>query len=881
MRPRWRIQSSSARPEFRVLIGPRRARARDVARDLFRRERQVMSVCMRQTESEIIHAMWTYEFAWAALDTRRPVLVTAHDAPLTVLRELRDPYRAVRAAMAYLVRTRIRNLTAVSPHLAQRWRREMLYHRPIAVIPNVAPRLLQESDTRHSTTRPALLDISDAGRLKNVGALVEAFAHLRAEGRDLTLNLVGPGLGSDSPLARRLLAQGLGDGIEYHGVLSRHSLATVMARSALFVHPSREEACPMSMLEAMDAGLPVVGGIRSGGVRGSLTTVMQACSWTSSTHSRSLLRSASCSTTKTPQGTSPTVAEARKRLLRPRGRRAGIRRRLRRRASTPFETLAVSSLTRSALAGVAWNYAGATLVVTQIASTAVTARIVSPRQFGAYATAQAAAGILGYFTLSAVGNGLLRRSELLPGAIGTATVISVIGGAIAAVTMWLLADPWATAWHVPAAARVVHVMAVTILLTSGATIPLALLRRRLRFRATAMAETGTQVLGAAVGVGLAIRLHSAFTLAAGQTTAAAVLLAISASLAFRDLELRFSRREARELLGFAGQVRAINFGSYLMNTAPSWYTARIFGTRTLGVYSRASVIVALPLTYLASGLTKVLYPLYGLVRGDQARTRAMLDEGITMATGFAWPVFALIAGAAPVIVKVLLGPGWEGTASLPGPLRTGCLCRFAVRTSYECRRGVRLDAHDLGPTARVLRASRRRHRRRPPIRLGSKRARRRSGDCPMAHLRLHDACVRAPRLPQRKDNCGKSRCPHGRLDRRSRRCGPCAYGLRSAPLVAQVGRDCRRAPRVWGALHRAGLVSGGTSPRAQAREDAAGLQPRWSRRPGIATVVLRRFPVVRSGCSWLRMSTAQGPSMGFDRRIRRWRCVEKSSRSTL
>ena len=37
--------------------------------------------------------------------------------------------------MAYLVRLRVRNLTAVSPYLADRWRREMGYWRPIDVIP--------------------------------------------------------------------------------------------------------------------------------------------------------------------------------------------------------------------------------------------------------------------------------------------------------------------------------------------------------------------------------------------------------------------------------------------------------------------------------------------------------------------------------------------------------------------------------------------------------------------------------------------------------------------------------------------------------------------------------------------------------------------------
>ena len=55
-------------PGLRVLVGPRRARARDRARDLFREERRALGALLRQTESELIHALWTYEFAWAALD---------------------------------------------------------------------------------------------------------------------------------------------------------------------------------------------------------------------------------------------------------------------------------------------------------------------------------------------------------------------------------------------------------------------------------------------------------------------------------------------------------------------------------------------------------------------------------------------------------------------------------------------------------------------------------------------------------------------------------------------------------------------------------------------------------------------------------------------
>ena len=113
------------------------------------------------------------------------------------------------------------------------------------------------------------------------------------------------------------------------------------------------------------------------------------------------------------------------------------------------------SLARSALTGVAWNYSGAmVLIVTQIISTAVTARLIAPSQFGAYAVAQAAAGVFGYFTLGALGAGLLRRQVLGPTTVGTAVVLSIVSGGLVAVTMCLVAVPWSDAWDVPATSLV-------------------------------------------------------------------------------------------------------------------------------------------------------------------------------------------------------------------------------------------------------------------------------------------------------------------------------------------------------------------------------------------------------------------------------------------
>ena len=253
-------------PEFRLHVIPMRERPRDRIRDGFRLERRGLQSVIGESAPDVVHAHWTYEFAWAALDSGQPTVVTAHDAPLTILRHERTRYRAGRALIAYLVRTRIRVLTAVSPYLAYQWRKQMAYRRSIDIVPNPAPRIVSgERARRHSEHPFRIVDVADAGPTKNIVGLVRAFRELRMRRSDVVLQLVGPGLGPSDALPRALAGEAPCPAVDFLGPLGRSSLADVLNGADLFVHPSHEECCPMAVLEAMQAHVPVVAGLRSGG----------------------------------------------------------------------------------------------------------------------------------------------------------------------------------------------------------------------------------------------------------------------------------------------------------------------------------------------------------------------------------------------------------------------------------------------------------------------------------------------------------------------------------------------------------------------------------------------------------------------------------------
>lgn len=252
-------------PSLDIRIGPYRARPRHRARDFYARERQALSDLLELASGDVVHAHWTYEFALPCARERRPVLVTAHDAPLTILRLQRDAYRLARATVACRVRLGIRTLSAVSPYLAGRWRREMAYRRPIAVVPNIAGGLSAVS-RGPAPAEPVILDISDHGARKNVSTLIRAFGHVRQHRPDTVLRLIGPGLGPDGELARWACAQQLDAKVEFVGPVDHADIAGQLAQARVFAHAAVEEAHPMSVCEAMHAGLPILGGERSGGV---------------------------------------------------------------------------------------------------------------------------------------------------------------------------------------------------------------------------------------------------------------------------------------------------------------------------------------------------------------------------------------------------------------------------------------------------------------------------------------------------------------------------------------------------------------------------------------------------------------------------------------
>lgn len=138
--------------------------------------------------------------------------------------------------------------------------RTMLPCGEIALLPNVIdmkwlgkPPAHATGEIKDKTIR--LLFVGAVGKLKGEKDLIEALALLQKPGVDVKASFLG--YGADG-LAKACNEAGISEMIEHLGPVRMDERAEFYRRADIFVLPTYAEAMPISVMEAMAAGLPVI-----------------------------------------------------------------------------------------------------------------------------------------------------------------------------------------------------------------------------------------------------------------------------------------------------------------------------------------------------------------------------------------------------------------------------------------------------------------------------------------------------------------------------------------------------------------------------------------------------------------------------------------------
>lgn len=300
----------------------------------------------------------------------------------------------------------------------------------------------------------------------------------------------------------------------------------------------------------------------------------------------------------------------------------------------------------------------------QLVGTIVLSRLLAPEDFGLVA-------MVGVFLIL----GELLRDFGIPTAALQARTLShqqssnlfwtntllglVAGGALCAFTPLIVA-----LYGEPRLAGIVPIMAATLLLNGAQAQVQVVLARAMQFTALAVTTVASAVLALLSAVIAAVSGWSYWSLVIQMVVGAVSLLL------FRVIAARWRpsmpRRHVgtKDFLRSGGAIGLAQIVGFAASNADTVLIGSVWGATVLGQYNRAFQLMVAPLSGLLAPLTQVVIPTLNHVRDAGRSVFDLLRRIQFLVTGVMIPLLVIVAVAAPAIIPLLLGPGWEPAAHI-------------------------------------------------------------------------------------------------------------------------------------------------------------------------------------------------------------------------
>ncbi|WP_345801190.1 lipopolysaccharide biosynthesis protein [Microbacterium sp. AZCO] len=293
----------------------------------------------------------------------------------------------------------------------------------------------------------------------------------------------------------------------------------------------------------------------------------------------------------------------------------------------------------------------------------ILARLLTPTDFGLVAVAMTVVPVVYLLADLGFGTYMMQARDADETAAATAFWYSVISGTGLALLLVAAAPLLQLVFGVPGVAGVIAAMSPAVLFVSLAAVPIALLRRTLRFRALAIQAAVAALVAQVVAIVLALAGAGVWALVA-QTCVFQAVTAIAAWIAARWHPVwRFSMADFRTMFGFGSKVAGVNLVAMARQWGENAIIANVLGAAALGQLSIAQRLVQTTQEVAGAAIAPVSTVVFAKVRDDPERLGRGYDRALGLSYAVIAPALTAILVTAPLLVPLLFGPQW--TQAIP------------------------------------------------------------------------------------------------------------------------------------------------------------------------------------------------------------------------
>lgn len=300
--------------------------------------------------------------------------------------------------------------------------------------------------------------------------------------------------------------------------------------------------------------------------------------------------------------------------------------------------------------------------VLTLGSTMILARLLEPRDFGLLAMVWTVTGFLRIFKDAGLSTATVQREGITHTQVSNLFWVNVAVSGFITVLVAACAPLIAWFYHEPRLVGITLWLSSTFLLAGLAVQHTALLSRQMRFKAIAGIQVGSVLAGVVVGVGMAWLHYGYWSLVGLNLATTLVALVMTwASLSWRPQFFK-PQGGTRSLLHFGANLTAGSFIYSMARGLDGLLIGRFCGAVPLGLYSRATALLARPLEQFIAPIQAVVIPAFSRLQSHPGRYRQnfmRLYESMALAGFFFTAMFFALAHP---LTLVVLGHKWEKAA---------------------------------------------------------------------------------------------------------------------------------------------------------------------------------------------------------------------------
>lgn len=295
---------------------------------------------------------------------------------------------------------------------------------------------------------------------------------------------------------------------------------------------------------------------------------------------------------------------------------------------------------------------------TQFVVMLILARLLSPADFGLLAILLVFTSLGALLVDSGFGTALIQRQNITDDDETTVFLSAGITSIVAALVLVAAAPVIAHFFSQPRLLLATRVIALVLPLGALASVPDALLTKRMDFKARAGAELVASLCSGSLAIFLAIRGFGVWSLICQAITSIltrTIMLWLSCRWWPRG---RFSVASFRRLFGFGSFMLLSNLLNTFATRLQTILIGKLFSASELGLYSLAQSTQSVPASLMSNLLNRVGLPIFSSFGGDVHKLREALRISLRMAMFVFVPCMAGIALVSRPLIALLFGARW-------------------------------------------------------------------------------------------------------------------------------------------------------------------------------------------------------------------------------